>query len=142
MRVLVINGPNLNLLGYRQPEIYGNESLDEIIKFTESALKNEAVEIEWYQSNIEGEIVDRIQKSCKDGTTCLIINPGGYSHSSVSIYDALKLLNIIIIEVHLTNTHSREEFRKKRITAMAANIVIEGLKREVYLTAIKSQLAR
>lgn len=139
-KFLIINGPNLNLLGTREPEIYGKLTLHEIIDFTEQSLKGEAVELLWFQSNIEGEIVSRIQSAITEGFQALIINPAAYSHTSVAIYDALQMMKIPVIEVHLTNTHRREEFRQTKLTAKASTIIMEGLGKTTYLTAVKSQL--
>lgn len=140
-KFFIINGPNLNMLGFREPEIYGNLSLDEIKKYTEEALKTDSVNLDWFQSNIEGEIVDQIQKlALSTEYQALIINPAAYSHTSVAIYDALMLLKIPIIEVHLSNTNKRESFRQSKLTARASTIIMEGLGKNAYLMAIKSQL--
>ena len=137
---LIINGPNLNMLGIREPEIYGTLSLKEIIEFTETSLKDECVVLEWYQSNVEGDLVTKIQQSISQDYQALIINPGAYSHTSVALFDALQIIKIPIIEVHLTNTHRREEFRQTKLTAKASTIIMEGLGKLAYLTAVKSQL--
>lgn len=141
-KFLIVNGPNLNLLGTREPEIYGKESLQDIIKLTEKNLTKDgcAVELVWYQSNIEGELIERIQKSLAENFAAVIINPGGYSHTSVALLDALKMLKCPIIEVHLSNTHRREEFRSVKLTAKASTIIMEGLGKHAYYFAIKSQL--
>jgi 3-dehydroquinate dehydratase-2 len=139
-KFLIINGPNLNMLGEREPEIYGNLSLAEIIQYTEKKLIQQNCECIWFQSNIEGEIVSRIQELTKQDFNGLIINPGGYAHTSIAILDALQILKIPIIEVHLTNTHKREEFRQVKLTARASTIILEGLGKNAYLMAIQSQL--
>jgi 3-dehydroquinate dehydratase-2 len=140
-KFLIINGPNLNMLSKREPDLYGNDSLEDIINYTAQKLKDENLSLEWFQSNIEGEIICRIQKAFEaDDYNCLIINPAGYTHTSVAIYDALKLMKCPIIEVHLTNTHKREEFRQSKLTSKAASAIIEGLGKNSYLVAIKSQL--
>ncbi|MBC7540384.1 MAG: 3-dehydroquinate dehydratase [Bacteriovorax sp.] len=138
-KFLIINGPNLNMLGAREPEIYGSLSLQEIIKYTENNLAGKC-ECVWYQSNIEGEIVTRIQELTKQDYSGLVINPGAYSHTSVAILDALHMLKIPVIEVHLSNTHRREEFRQTKLTAKASTIIMEGLGKNAYLMAIQSQL--
>ena len=142
MDFLVINGPNLNFLGKRQPEIYGHLSLQEIQEYTEKRVqllcKN--VNIEWFQSNLEGEIVERVQKASQEGFSALIINPAAYSHTSVAILDALKLIEYKVIEVHLSNTYNRESFRHTRLTAKSSDAIIEGLGKEVYFLGIFSQL--
>ena len=135
-RFLVINGPNLNLLGEREPEIYGKESLEEIQKYTEKKLEDFNLEIDWFQSNLEGEIVSKIQQTLSEELNAIIINPGGYSHTSVAILDAIKLIKHPIIEVHLSNTHTRENFRKERPIASAVNGIIEGFGKDIYYIAI------
>lgn len=127
------------MLGQREPEIYGSLSLDEIIKYTEKSLAQKC-ECVWFQSNIEGEIITRIQESTKQDFSALVINPGAYSHTSVAIFDALQIIKIPVIEVHLSNTHRREEFRQTKLTAKASTIIMEGLGKNAYLMAIQSQL--
>lgn len=137
---LIINGPNLNMLGTREPEVYGSLTLAEIQLFTEKSLESDNVNLEWYQSNIEGEIVTKIQEATLKNYKALIINPGAYGHTSVAIYDALKTIKCPIIEVHISNTHRREEFRQTKLTAKASTIIMEGLGKIAYLTAVKTQL--
>jgi 3-dehydroquinate dehydratase-2 len=140
-KFLIINGPNLNMLSKREPEVYGTDSLDDIIAYTTQKLLTEKISLEWFQSNIEGEIITRIQQAYETNDyTCIIINPAGYTHTSVAIYDALLLIKCPIIEVHLTNTTKREEFRHSKLTSRAASAIIEGLGKNSYLVAIKSQL--
>jgi 3-dehydroquinate dehydratase-2 len=139
-KFLVINGPNLNKLGTREPELYGSMSLKEIESWTNNKLSKEDVSVEWFQSNIEGEIVNKIQAANDENYTALIINPAAYSHTSVAILDALKMLSITIIEVHLSNTHLREEFRQTKLTAKASTIIMEGLGYKAYYMGILSQL--
>ena len=137
---LIINGPNLNMLGTREPEIYGTLTLKEIQDFTSTSLEKDNVSLEWYQSNIEGEIVTKIQEATKKNYKALIINPGAYAHTSVAIYDALTMVKCPVIEVHLSNTHRREDFRQIKLTAKASTIIMEGLGKIAYLTAVKTQL--
>lgn len=139
----IINGPNLNLLGLRERDVYGDMSLEDIRNYTEKALGTNSVEIDWFQSNSEGEIVDKIHSLHFDEikTSALVINPGAFSHTSLAILDALKTLNMPIVEVHLSNTNRREHFRSLKLTAKAATIIMEGLGRDAYLMAIKSQLS-
>ncbi len=136
MKILIINGPNLNLLGEREPEIYGFETLESIENELRAEYEDNQVKLDFYQSNIEGEIVDRIQSARKDYDG-LILNPAAYTHTSVAILDALTLLKIPIVEVHLTNIHKREEFRQKLITSKAATAIIAGLGKEGYSFALK-----
>jgi 3-dehydroquinate dehydratase-2 len=138
-KILIINGPNLNMLGLREPEIYGQESLGDIIQFTEKKLNGQA-QIEWFQTNIEGEIVTKIQKAFMDKVDAIVINPGGYAHTSVAIHDALKILKIPVIEVHLSQIYRREEFRHTLLTAKAATAIMGGLGKQSYYFAILSQL--
>ena len=137
---LIINGPNLNMLGTRETSIYGDLTLKEIESWTLEKLKKHKVDLEWFQSNIEGEIVTRIQKSLDENLKALIINPGAYSHTSVAIYDALKMIKVPIVEVHLSNTHARDNFRSTKLTARASTIIMEGLGKQAYFQAIYSQL--
>ena len=141
-KFLVINGPNLNFLGKREPEIYGSLSLDEIQKYTEKKVTffYKCVNIEWFQSNLEGEIVERIQKASQEGFDGLIINPAAYSHTSVAILDALKLIEYKVVEVHLSNTYNRETFRHTRLTAKSSDAIIEGFGKDVYFLSIISQI--
>lgn len=141
-KIQVINGPNLNLLGTREPEVYGSLSLDEIKKYTENKLKGFDLDIDWFQSNIEGEIINKIQQVMTRGVDLLVINPAGYSHTSVAIYDALKMINLPIIEVHLTNVYSREDFRQTMLTAKAASKIMCGLGKMAYYMAIISELEK
>lgn len=140
--ILIINGPNLNLLGKREPEIYGSKTLEEICLETEKLvfLLDKDVSCEWFQSNQEGEIIDRLHRSLEDKILGIIINPGAYTHTSVAIYDALKMIKVPIIEVHLTNTNNRESFRRRKITTMACKGVLEGFKELSYYLAVHSLL--
>lgn len=137
---LIINGPNLNMLGKREPEVYGSESLDDIAQWTEARLKGVA-SLEWFQSNIEGEIVSRIQRAHAEKFDAIVINPGGYAHTSVAIHDALKILKIPVIEVHLSQVYKREEFRHTLLTAKACSAIMSGLGKQSYYVAIQSQIA-
>ncbi len=135
--IYIINGPNLNLLGEREPEFYGTESLDSITHFTDKLVEKKYPDLvlQWKQSNSEGDIIDWIQEA--RNSTGLVINPAGYSHTSVAISDALKLLKIPVVEVHLSQVAMREEFRQRRITAMGANVTIEGAGKVAYLLGIE-----
>jgi len=141
-KILVINGPNLNHLGRREPDIYGSLTLSEIQKYTEEKLKSYNLEIEWFQSNIEGEIVSSIQTSMTSGVDLIIINPAGYGHTSVAIYDAMKMIDKPIIEVHLTKVYSREDFRQTMLTAKAASKIMSGLGKNAYYLAILSEIEK
>ena len=137
--IYILNGPNLNLLGEREPEIYGSESIDDIQKLTEQYAKSKNAEIIFKQTNHEGELIEMIHDARKksDG---LIINPAGYTHTSVAIYDALLSLDIPIIEVHISNIYKREKFRHSSYVSMAANSVISGFGIDGYIFALESML--
>jgi len=139
-KFLIINGPNLNMLGKREPEIYGKDSLSDIEKYTNDELKKlgKTVETSWYQSNSEEEIIEKIHDTFSSDFSGLIINPGAFSHTSIAILDALSMLKIPIIEVHLSNTNRREDFRKTKITAQSSTGMIEGLGKKVYYLAVIS----
>ncbi len=136
MKILVINGPNLNLLGLREPEIYGSTTLDninkELIEFA-GTLSNE-IELEFFQSNHEGEIIDKIH-SIKDYDG-LIINPAAYTHTSIAISDAIKAVKIKAVEVHLSNIFSREDYRKKSFIASSCIGSIAGFNKTSYKMAL------
>ena len=139
-RFLVINGPNLNLLGKREPEIYGDLTLSQIQDETMDKLKNFDIEVDWFQSNMEGEIISRIGESIGENLEALIINPAAYSHYSIGILDALKMVPFKVVEVHLTNTNKREEYRRAKLTAQGSDIIMEGLGKDAYFLAIYSQI--
>jgi len=126
MKIVVIQGPNLNMLGVREQHIYGPMKLEEIHQQMKSFAEQNGVEIEFFQSNLEGEIVDRIQE-CLGDADGIIINPAAYSHTSIAIRDAISAVEIPTIEVHLSNIHAREEFRKHSITAEVCAGVIAGM---------------
>ncbi|MFT6068845.1 MAG: 3-dehydroquinate dehydratase-2 [Bacteriovoracaceae bacterium] len=140
LKLLIINGPNLNLLGSREPEIYGSDRLEDIENETTTWAKSKNVETVWFQSNIEGEIVSKIQEAREGSFDGLIINPAAYSHTSVAILDALTLFEKPIIEVHISNTNIREEFRKNKLTARASTSLLEGFGKKGYILAIQSFL--
>jgi len=140
--VLVLQGPNLNLLGTREPDIYGHETLDDIhTKLINQAAKAQ-VSLKTFQSNHEGEIIDRIQAAKKEGVTFIIVNPGGYSHTSVAMRDALVGVNIPFIEVHLSNIHQRESFRHHSYFSDVAVGVICGLGSIGYELALQAIIAK
>jgi len=138
-KILVIHGPNLNLLGEREVKVYGDLSLEEINKQLKAAAKKEKVEIETYQSNVEGEIVNAIQ-AAKGKFAAIVINPGGYTHYSVAIRDAISAVKIPTIEVHLSNIYSREEFRQKSVIAPVAAGQIAGFGINSYLLGLKAAI--
>lgn len=128
MKLLVINGPNLNMLGIREEYIYGSMNYDEMIEFIQKRADDHGVDVEFYQSNLEGEIVSKLHDAYFNGVDGVIINPGAYSHYSIAIHDAIKAIRPIpVLEVHLSNIHAREEFRTQCITAKACAGQISGL---------------
>ena len=125
MKIAVIQGPNLNMLGIREQHIYGPMSLDQIHEQLKGAASQNGVEVEFFQSNLEGEIVDRIQE-CLGTVDGIMINPAAYSHTSIAIKDALSAVAMPVVEVHISNIYKREEFRQKSITAGASTGVISA----------------
>lgn len=140
--ILVIQGPNLNLLGTREPEIYGKTTLEDIHTKLESLAKAQSAELTSYQSNHEGELIDRVQKAKVDGVDFIIINPGAFTHTSVALRDVLAGVAIPFIEVHLSNIHQREEFRKHSYLSDIATGVICGLGAIGYELALQAAIAR
>ena len=135
-KIIIINGPNLNLLGEREKEKYGNFSLKDVENDCLNFSKKNDMEVSFYQSNIEGELIDSIQES-RDNYNGLIINAGGYTHTSVAIHDALKIIKIPIIELHITNIYNREKFRHKSLLSKAARSVICGFGTKGYILALE-----
>ncbi|WDT68828.1 type II 3-dehydroquinate dehydratase [Cloacibacterium sp. TD35] len=131
MKILILNGANLNLLGTREPDIYGNTSMEDVLKNLKS--ENTQHIIEYFQSNFEGEIIGKIQENDFDA---LVINPGAFTHYSYAIADALKNLRKPKIEVHISNIYQREEFRQKSVTAAYTDAVLSGFGTEGYRLAI------
>ena len=125
MKIAVIQGPNLNMLGIREQHIYGAMSLEQIHDQLKNAAAQNGVEVEFFQSNLEGEIVDRIQE-CLGTVDGIMINPAAYSHTSIAIKDALSAVSMPVVEVHISNIYKREEFRQKSITAGSSTGVISG----------------
>ena len=143
-KIIILNGPNINLLGEREKNQYGSFTLKDIEKNCNDFAKTNDIKLSLFQSNIEGELVDKIQASRKDQDG-LIINAGGYTHTSVAIHDALKILKIPIIELHISNIYNREEFRHKSLISNVANGVICGFGENGYimpLEAIKKYLQK
>ena len=135
-KILILNGPNLNMLGVREPEIYGTQTLKDIQRLCEDTAKPHNIEIDFRQSNHEGELVGWIQGSI-EGFDGIIINAAAYTHTSVAIHDALKLLSYPIIEVHLSDPETREEFRHNSYIAPLATKIIKGNGAQGYAQAIE-----
>ena len=136
MNVLIINGPNLNMLGYRKPEIYGHTAYDDLQKTIEEYAGQRDVCTSFFQSNHEGDIIDRIHEACIRGCDGLIINAGAYAHYSYAIRDALEMCEFPKVEVHISNVMEREEFRHKLVLSEVCNQTIYGRGIEGYLLAI------
>lgn len=135
MKILIINGPNINLLGIREKNIYGSETYESMCDYLYKKSKQLSIHIEIVQSNVEGEIINHIQQAYEkyDG---IIINPGAYTHYSIAIYDALKAVDLPTVEVHISNIHKREEYRRKSVTAPACIGQICGFKKYGYVMAM------
>ena len=140
--VLVLHGPNLNLLGTREPKIYGRETLADVDRGLKAVAARAGVQLQTFQSNVEGVLVDRIQQAGRDGVEFIVINPAAYTHTSVAMRDALAAVAIPFIEVHLSNVHAREEFRHKSyFTAIAVGTIV-GLGSAGYRYALEFALSR
>ncbi|EJL67619.1 type II 3-dehydroquinate dehydratase [Chryseobacterium populi] len=133
MKVLLVNGPNLNLLGTREPEIYGTLSMEDYLEKLRSEFSS--YELIYYQSNIEGELINRLQE---DDFDAVVINPGAFTHYSYAVADCLKNISKPKIEVHISNIYKREEFRQKSVTAACSDAVLSGFGMEGYRLAILS----
>ena len=136
-KIIILNGPNLNLLGEREKNQYGSFTLSDVEKNCKEFANKNNLNISFYQSNIEGEIVEKIQNSRKDQNG-LIINAGGYTHTSVAIHDALKIIKFPIIELHITNIYNREDFRHKSLISNVASGVICGFGVNGYIMALEA----
>ncbi len=137
MKILVINGPNLNFLGIREKAVYGNQDYNYLCELIKDKAQKEGDEVVLFQSNHEGAIIDRLQEAYSDGTEGIVINPGAYTHYSYAIHDALKSLeDITKVEIHISDIQSREEFRKVSVTAPACDKQIYGHGLNGYLEAM------
>jgi 3-dehydroquinate dehydratase II len=139
-KILVLNGPNLNLLGVREPAHYGNGTLDDLKSKVESEAKILGVDVDFRQSNIEGELVSWVQEAGLAGAG-ILINPGAYTHTSIALHDAIKGSNANVVEVHLSNIHAREEFRHKSYVSLVAKGVICGFGPEGYIMGLRALAA-
>ncbi len=140
MRLLIINGPNINFLGIREKKVYGDQDYDHLLKLIEEKAAQLDINIEVFQSNHEGAIIDRIQDAYFDETEGIIINPGAYTHYSYAIRDALASVDMPKIEVHISDIMQREEFRHISVTAEVCNEQIKGLGLDGYLVAVEHML--
>jgi len=139
---LLLNGPNLNLLGTREPEVYGDVTLEEIQNKLEEMCKKSGTDLVSFQSNAEHELVDRIQEAQSEGIKCIIFNPGAFTHSSIALRDALNGTGQKFIEVHISNIYGREDFRQKSFLSDIAEGVISGLGVEGYELALDSGIKK
>ena len=142
MKILVIHGPNLQLLGVREPEIYGRAGLAEINKSLLAVATALGCDLDFFQTNHEGDIVDRIALAYKDGVDGIIINPAAYTHTSIAIRDALKAVNLPAVEVHLSNVSAREEFRNVSMTAASCVAVVAGFGPDSYELALRGLIKK
>ncbi len=136
MKILVINGPNLNMLGIREPDIYGSNTYENLVKMINDYANSNNIEVEIYQSNHEGDLVDKIQSAYKN-KDAIVINPAAYTHTSVAILDALKSVGLPAVEVHISDVSKREDFRQISYVRGACLTTISGLGFEGYIKAIE-----
>lgn len=137
MKILVINGPNINMLGIREPQIYGNRTYSDLLETIKEYCNSKNIEVECFQSNYEGALIDKIQEAYFEKFDGIVINPAGYTHTSVAIADALKGVDIPFVEVHISKVDEREDFRKISFVRNYALATISGKGFEGYLDAIK-----
>lgn len=146
MKILILNGPNLNLLGKREPEIYGMKTLEEINRIIENYAGERGIEVSFFQSNHEGEIIDAVQKAAfgKKEERCegIVINPGAFSHYSIAIRDAIKSATIPTVEIHISNIYAREAFRRRSVITGACIGQISGFGYRSYVLAIEALAGR
>ncbi len=138
MKFLILNGPNLNKLGTREPEIYGKTTLADIQKKIEETFPS--LEFHFLQSNQEGDLIDEIQNAEANGFSAIVANWAGFTHTSVAIYDALQMVSIPKVEVHISNIHAREEFREKSVTGRATDGVITGFGVNSYILGVDAAI--
>lgn len=135
--IFVLNGPNLNLLGTREPAIYGSDTLDDIAGMLEDRARELGLEIDLRQSNHEGHLVDWLHEAQAEGARAVLLNAGAFTHTSIALYDAIKAIRTPVIEVHLSNPHTREAFRHRSYVGMAAKATIAGFGAQSYLLALE-----
>ena len=140
MKILVLNGPNLNLLGLREKNVYGSETLQDIELKLKEIVKNKKCEIKFFQSNAEHELINSIHEAFKDEVNAIIFNPAGYTHTSIALRDAILAVKIPFFEVHISDIDSREDFRKKSYFSDIAEKVFSGYGTDGYVLALKEAL--
>lgn len=137
-KILIINGPNLNLLGQREPSIYGEHTMDDCLTLLRERFPQ--CQFDFYQSNVEGELINRLQQTLGDGTEGILLNAGGYTHTSVAIHDCIRLLKAPVVEVHLSNPQAREPFRQTSLIAPVCRGCVAGFGIKSYLLATEALL--
>ena len=142
MKILVLHGPNLNLLGQREPDIYGTQTLADIDRMIIQLGEELSVKVETFQSNHEGGLIDRLHTALQDGTSGVLINPGGLTHTSVALRDAISALPFPVVEVHLSNIHARESFLHHSYVSPVVTGVVCGFGSDSYLLALRAILAK
>jgi 3-dehydroquinate dehydratase II len=140
--ILVLHGPNLNLLGTREPEVYGRSSLAEVDRAIQRHAKSRRIRVECRQSNSEGQLIDWVQGADREGFGGIVMNPGAFTHYSIALRDAVSAIRVPVVEVHLSNVHGREEFRRHSVIAPAARGQISGFGATSYLLGIDALLGR
>lgn len=140
MKILIINGPNLNLLGTREPQHYGTGTMDGVLDALKSRYPR--VEFDYYQSNVEGFLIDRLHKTLEEPCDGVVLNAGGYTHTSVALRDAIAAIKVPVVEVHISNVHSREEFRHRSLISAVCKGVICGFGLDSYRLGVEALLAR
>ena len=136
-RIYLLNGPNLNLLGQRQPEIYGRDTLDDIVETCKKVAVAQGMTLKAFQSNSEGQLIDWVHEASQNADA-IIINPGAYSHTSIALLDALNTFEGKVIEVHISNIHKREEFRHHSYISLRADGIIVGVETQGYMLAVQA----
>ena len=124
MKILIMNGPNLNLLGSREPGIYGAGTMDDCLESLRSRYPH--IELLYFQSNVEGFLIDRLQEAAREGVDAVVLNAGAYTHTSVALHDAIRSIHVPVVEIHISNVHTREDFRRHSVIAPACRGVICG----------------
>ncbi|MHA6259517.1 type II 3-dehydroquinate dehydratase [Sporosarcina sp. CAU 1771] len=142
MKLLILNGPNLNLLGKREPDVYGHETLMDLERNLTQFASNHDVEVSFYQSNTEGSLIDRIHETVNEGMDGIIFNPGAYTHYSIALRDAIASVNVPTIEVHISNIHNREPFRQTSVIAPVCVGQLTGFGMDGYELALHAFLLR
>ena len=140
MKILIINGPNLNLLGTREPQHYGTGTMDSVLDVLKSQYPR--VEFDYYQSNVEAFLIDRLHKTLEEPCDGVVLNAGGYTHTSVALRDAIAAIKVPVVEVHISNVHSREEFRHRSLISAVCKGVICGFGLDSYRLGVEALLAR